>query len=525
MNISLLFRKRTILSEDGLPWLDAGETYPYPAKRNPTGVARISAILVRAILSILDENVLEARYEGDCVAAYVKSRSTPGSAWCVWREEDFFIPHGSSEKLTYHVGVLGMIQALKNPLQAVDLLNAHLALLEKFQCNGKGESLLPDLVQTADELYYFLRFADAEPVEANDRLAKARVSTLDHRSHLVETWNVLDPTSLNHPGAIGRLLEKGAEFSATEPIFPFPSPDRSEPEPMKGFVGPQAAALIEACQAGENILLGGPTGSGKTFCFQQIAQELSRPVVTIEGKEGLLDLDFLGAILPKPDGSRGWVDGPLARALRLAWEDSVLIFIDEINRIPQKQINLLLTVLNRKSGVFCRLSGIEVDGSRDFYMLEIPMTSEILICPAANLQFVIAGNFGRNYSVYALDPALRRRFETVIEFDYLVAREECALVQKHFPGLSAKVIEALVNVAQETRRMLANGELPGCVDTGSLLHWAAKCERHGAESIAHVMHDARLTWADLVCGRDHIGRVNEGNFQALEDYLKSLGGL
>ena len=418
-----------------------------------------------------------------------------------------------------------MVQALQNPVQAVDLLKSHLALLEKFQCVGKDEELLSDLVRTADELYYFLRFADAEPDDINDRLTKARVSTLDHRSRFLEAWSLLDHASLSHPESLGRLLDKEAGLTVTEPIFPSASPDQVEPEPFKGFVGPQAVALVEAVQAGENILLGGPTGSGKTFCFQQIAQGLCRPVVTIEGKEGLLDLDFLGAILPKPDGSRGWVDGPLARALRLAWEDSVLIFIDEINRIPQKQINLLLTVLNRKSGLFCRLLGIEVDDNRDFYVLEIPMTSEILICPAVNLQFVIAGNFGRNYSVYALDPALRRRFETVIEFDYLVAQEECVLVQEHYPGLTVKVIEALVNVAQETRRMLANGELPGCVDTGSLLHWAAKCDRHGARSIAQVMQDARLTWADLVCGRDHIGRVNEGNFQALEDYLKSLGVL
>ena len=124
MNISLLFRKHTTLSEDGLSWLDAGEIYPYPSKRNPTGTVRISAILVRSLLSILEGHVLEARYDGDHIAAYVKSRSTPGSAWCIWGEGDLLIPHGSNDKLTYHVGILAMIQALRNPAHACDLLES-----------------------------------------------------------------------------------------------------------------------------------------------------------------------------------------------------------------------------------------------------------------------------------------------------------------------------------------------------------------------------------------------------------------
>lgn len=526
MNISLLFRKHTPLSEDGLPWLDAGEVYPFPAKRNPTGAVRISAILVRSLLSILEGYVLEARCEGDFVAAYVKSRSTPGSAWCLWSEGDLLIPHGSNDKLTYHVGILAMIQALRNPAQACDLLEAYLILLERFKGLGMVEALLPELVRAADELYYYLRFGDALPVEANDRLAGVRVMPPEGRISLLETWSLLDLLPLNNPSELKRVLKLDSAPAIAETLLPNDvqsTPDIFNPELPKGFVGPQLAALTEACQVGENVILGGPTGSGKTFCFQQVAQVLGRTVIAIEGKEGLLDLDFLGAILPKQDGSRSWIDGPLSRAIRLAWEEHLLLFIDEINRIPQKQINLLLTVMNRKPGIFCRMLGMDVEDRLDFYVMEIPMTSEILACPAENLQIVVAGNFGRNYSVYTLDPALRRRFETVIEFDYLEPRQEADLLIERIPALSPKVVEALVNMAQETRRMLANGELPGCIDTGSLLHWAEKCCRHTSVTIPAIMQDARLTWADLVCGRDHVGRINEGNFKALEDYLKSLG--
>ena len=83
----------------------------------------------------------------------------------------------------------------------------------------------------------------------------------------------------------------------------------------------------------------------------------------------------------------------------------------------------------------------------------------------------------------------------------------------------------LVSVAHETRRRAANGELPGCIDTASLLNWAGKCVRTQSTTIGGIARQAQLTWADLVCGRDPNGLVNQANFKALSDYLTSLGGL
>ena len=152
------------------------------------------------------------------------------------------------------------------------------------------------------------------------------------------------------------------------------------------------------------------------------------------------------------------------------------------------------------------------------------MTSEAVCCPSAHLRIVAAGNFGRAYAVYDLDPAVRRRFDTLIEFDYLPYDQELALLRRE-TGLDGKLVEALVKVAHETRRLMENGELPGCIDTASLINWGRKCLRSQAATVTQVMAQARLTWADLVCGREHTGRVNPGNFQAIQDYLVSLGML
>ncbi len=60
MDTLLLFRKRTPLVEDHIPWLRGGEEHSWTARRNRTGKAAVSAILVRALLSTLDGCVLEA---------------------------------------------------------------------------------------------------------------------------------------------------------------------------------------------------------------------------------------------------------------------------------------------------------------------------------------------------------------------------------------------------------------------------------------------------------------------------------
>jgi len=51
MDTVLLFRKRTPLTEDGLPWLRGAEEHPWTARRNASGKGVVSAILVRALLT------------------------------------------------------------------------------------------------------------------------------------------------------------------------------------------------------------------------------------------------------------------------------------------------------------------------------------------------------------------------------------------------------------------------------------------------------------------------------------------
>ena len=520
MDTYLLFRKKAPLTEDNLPWLKGADTHTFTAKRNTSGSASVSAILVRALLACLDGAVEYAEIAGtDRLVARVRSSSSPGACThCALLGITYCIPHGDQRKITYHVGVLAMLGAMRHPERATDLLEAYQALQADYQSHGRSEAIRESLCRACDELYYWLKYAGLDPRPENDLLGAAQVASNAGVSGGYGASSI-DTSPLTDPAALQRLRTQTLSASPLPPVAPTIQVETT-PEELD-FVGWQLAALEDALSAGEHCLLAGPTGSGKTICFQQVAARSPATIVSIEGKEGLTDLDFLGAILPQPDGSRAWVDGPLLRAMRLAVDEPVLLFIDEANRVPKRHTNLLLTLMNPKPGDFCRQQGLDVTGPGPFYVVETPMTSEVVWCPARHLRIVAAGNFGRAYAVYDLDPALRRRFDTVLEFDYLDAAQELSLIQRR-TGLGGQVAKALVQAAQETRRLMGNGELPGCIDTASLLNWAGKCLRSNARTVESVMQMAALTWADTVCGRDHQGRVNAGNFKALQDYLVSL---
>ena len=527
MNVHALFGSKKTLADWGAGWLKGGLEHTHLAVRNTTGKASLSGTLGKSLIAVLTDSVQSAMACELIVDinragyhAVVSSHSSPGKTHECWMTEDrdkYGFPFGGAGNITYHVGILPILEALDHMEEARDFWLAYADLIKAFNGWGLSPDIKGEFLKAADELYFLLRYRFSPSSPTNDRFHSAEAHAHNFAQLVAGSQSPLDLDFLSDYGLIRKKLDQPGKRTASST----PAPVVADLN-LGGFKGWQGSTLRNAVSCGENCLLAGPTGTGKTMLTELVALDAGYELVNIEGKEGLVDLDFLGAILPQEDGSRKWVDGPLLRAMRMAQSNPVLLFIDEINRVPREHINLLLGLMNPKSGLVCRHMGLDLLGDGPFYVVEVPMTSELVFCPSAHLRIVAAGNFGRAYAVYDLDPAIRRRFDTVIEFEYLPYEQEIELLRDR-SGLNGVTAEALVKLAGETRRMMENGELPGAVDTASLLNWAGKCQRLGTESVHTIMQQARLTWADLVCGRDHTGRVNQGNFEALQDYLESLG--
>ena len=531
MNVHLLFGSKKSLNDWGAAWLKGGLEHTHLAARNPSGKASLSSTLAKSLIAVLHGEVKSAlacelvmtdenwnRHPG--YFAEVASHSTPGKLHACWLTENrarFGFPFGGAGKLTYHVGILVILDALRYMEAARTFWRAYAQLLDKFNGWGLSPDIESEFLQAADELYYLLRYHFAAPSTITDTLVNAQACAHNTARVMKGSESPFDLELLRDPDAIRRALGEPLKRAS------IPTPVSPVSLDLGGFKGWQGQAFYEAIGFAENCLLAGPTGTGKTLLTYAVADARKMHLVLIEGKEGLLDMDFLGAILPQEDGSRRWVDGPLLRAMRDAQFSPVLLFIDEINRLPREHLNLLIGLMNPKSASVLSDMGLEL-AEGEFYTVEVPMTSELVICPTAHLRIVAAGNFGAAYAVYDLDPALRSRFATLIEFDYLPFSDEVELLIER-TRLKSKVAKALVKLAQETRRMAANGEVPGVIDTRTLLNWAAKCQRANASTVNDVMAQARLSWADIVCGRDALGKVQTGVFDALKDYLNTQGAL
>ena len=104
--------------------------------------------------------------------------------------------------------------------------------------------------------------------------------------------------------------------------------------------------LTVALRTNRHVVLEGPPGTGKSTLLRSIAAEVGQEVVFVEGNAELTPARLIGqydpaAVLADGYVSSSFTDGPLLTAMR----GSGLLYLEELNRIPEETLNVLITVL------------------------------------------------------------------------------------------------------------------------------------------------------------------------------------
>ncbi len=253
--------------------------------------------------------------------------------------------------------------------------------------------------------------------------------------------------------------------------------------------------VVAALAAGRHVLLEGPPGTGKSTLLRAVAEELGLGFSFVEGNAELTPARLVGQFDPARVLAEGYVpeifvDGPLAEALR----DGALLYVEEINRIPEETLNVLITVMSEAE-------------------LHVPRLGKLVAAPgfrlvAAMNPFDAVGTARISAAVY--DRTCR------LAVGYQEAAEEVTVVQRATDRADPAWVEQVVGVVRATRahpELRIGSSVRGAIDT-VLVAGTLAGVRGG--STPDVGLDAALV---ALSGRV---RVREGSTRTADDIIRDL---
>ena len=210
--------------------------------------------------------------------------------------------------------------------------------------------------------------------------------------------------------------------------------------------------LVRAALAsGAHILLEGPPGTGKSTLLRQVAAARHAEFVLVEGSAELTPARLIGSFDPALVLEQGYrpenfADGPLLRAMR----DGGLLYVEELNRVPEETINVLLTVMSEAEINVPRLGRIAAD---------------------ERFRLVAAMNPFDSVGTSRLSTALYDR-TCRIAFGYQDAAQERQIVEQSADQAKQDLVNEAVDLARATREhpdLRSGASVRGAIDYARLV--------------------------------------------------------
>lgn len=254
---------------------------------------------------------------------------------------------------------------------------------------------------------------------------------------------------------------------------------------------------VAALAANRHVVLEGPPGTGKSTLLRAVSRALGVGFEFVEGNAELTPARLVGSFDPARVLNEGYVadafmDGPLITAMR----DGSLLYVEEINRIPEETLNVLITVMSEGD-------------------LSVPRLGRVAAAPgfrlvAAMNPFDAVGTARISGAVY--DRVCR------VSVGYQPHAEEVAIVLRNVPDAEPGWVDKVVQVVRLTRDhgdLRTGSSVRGAIDTAMVARSLGELRNESPVS-ALVARDAGLT---ALSGRV---RVREGVSRTAEDIITEI---
>lgn len=207
-----------------------------------------------------------------------------------------------------------------------------------------------------------------------------------------------------------------------------------------GYIPPQIDILTDAIAAlsmGKNILLKGPTGSGKTKLAETLSYLFNQPMFSVNSSVDLDAESLLGfKTLAYEDDKQiiEFVPGPVTNAMK----HGTFLYIDEINMAKPETLPLINGVLDYRRTI------------------TNPFTNEII---TAKDDFNVIAAINEGYiGTVPLNEALKNRF-IIIEVPYLEGEQLKQLIQTNSKLTNEKMIDLFVKLSADLIHAVYQGKL------------------------------------------------------------------